>query len=151
MTVDNDTSSHQEFVKNFITNGDSNNNKDSNGNGIFKMENDPRVTKIGALLRKTSLDELPQFFNVLIGNMSVVGPRPSLAYEVAEYKTWHSRRLYEAKPGITGMWQVYGRSSTSFNDMVRLDIKYIEQQSMWLDLKLILKTIPSVLKGNGAV
>jgi len=105
---------------------------------------------MGRFLRKTSLDELPQFFNVLMGHMSLVGPRPALAYEVAEYDTWHKRRVFEAKPGITGKWQVMGRSKTTFDDMVRMDIKYIKKCSIIQDLILILKTPFAVLMTKGA-
>ena len=91
---------------------------------VLKMQDDPRITPIGEFLRKTSLDELPQFLNVLAGEMSLVGPRPPLEYEFKAYETWHRRRVLEIKPGITGLWQVYGRSKTTFNDMVRLDLHY---------------------------
>jgi lipopolysaccharide/colanic/teichoic acid biosynthesis glycosyltransferase len=119
-------------------------------NGIFKIQNDPRVTSVGRFLRKTSLDELPQFWNVLIGDMSVVGPRPPLPYEVEVYDIWHRRRVLEAKPGITGLWQVTGRSRTCFDDMVRLDLHYTQSSSPWLDLKILLQTPRAVLAGDGA-
>ena len=105
----------------FITSGGRTGQAES---GVFKIVNDPRITPVGHFLRKTSLDELPQFWNVLRGEMSLVGPRPPLAYEVAQYKPWHCRRVLEAKPGITGLWQVTGRSRTTFDDMVRLDLRY---------------------------
>jgi lipopolysaccharide/colanic/teichoic acid biosynthesis glycosyltransferase len=117
---------------------------------VFKIVDDPRVTSVGKVLRKTSMDELPQFINVLLGEMSIVGPRPPIPYEIECYRSWHKRRIIEAKPGITGLWQVYGRSRTSFEDMVRLDIQYIEQQSLWLDLKLIILTPIAVFSGSGA-
>jgi lipopolysaccharide/colanic/teichoic acid biosynthesis glycosyltransferase len=119
-------------------------------NGIFKIQNDPRVTAIGRILRKTSLDELPQFWNVLIGDMSLVGPRPPLPYEVEVYDIWHRRRVLEAKPGITGLWQVTGRSRTCFDEMVRLDLHYTQSSSLWLDLKILLQTPRAVLAGDGA-
>ncbi|MGC2193845.1 MAG: sugar transferase [Terriglobales bacterium] len=119
-------------------------------NGIFKIQNDPRVTSVGRILRKTSLDELPQFWNVLIGEMSLVGPRPPLPYEVEAYDIWHRRRVLEAKPGITGLWQVTGRSRTCFDDMVRLDLRYTQSSSLWLDLKILLQTPRAVLAGDGA-
>ena len=100
--------------------------------GVFKIQNDPRVTKLGHFLRKTSLDELPQFLNVLKGEMSLVGPRPPIPYEMENYSTWHRRRVFEVKPGITGLWQVEGRSRTTFDEMVRLDIRYIKEQSLLL-------------------
>ena len=101
-------------------------------------------------MRKTSLDELPQFVNVLLGDMSLVGPRPPIPYEIDCYLAWHKRRIIETKPGITGLWQVYGRSRTNFDEMVRLDIRYIERQSLWLDLKLMAMTPYAVLSGAGA-
>jgi exopolysaccharide biosynthesis polyprenyl glycosylphosphotransferase len=115
----------------------------------FKMKNDPRVTKIGKFIRKYSIDELPQLINVLKGDMSLVGPRPPLPYEVEKYGNWEWRRL-EVLPGITGLWQVSGRSNLSFQQWMNLDIYYIENWSLGLDLKIILKTIPVVLKGEGA-
>lgn len=117
--------------------------------GSLKMEDDPRITRTGRFIRKTSIDELPQFFNVLKGNMSVVGPRPPIPYEVEVYRDWHWRR-FEAPPGITGWWQVRGRNRVSFDEMVRMDIYYIEHQSFWLDLKILLLTPWAVLSGKGA-
>lgn len=104
-----------------------------------KLVHDPRVTRLGRFLRRSSLDELPQFFNVLLGNMSLVGPRPAIPYEVSMYKTWYFKRL-ETKPGLTGLWQVTSRSSADFDEMVRLDIEYVERQSIRLDLKILLMT-----------
>ena len=120
----------------------------SNG-PLFKMKNDPRVTRVGKLLRKTSLDELPQFFNVLLGEMSVVGPRPQVPSEVDLYEDWHHQRL-QVTPGLTGLWQVSGRSDLTFDEMVKLDLYYAENWSPWLDIKLMLRTIPAVLFGRGA-
>ncbi|MDO8427434.1 MAG: sugar transferase [Deltaproteobacteria bacterium] len=120
------------------------------GGKVYKIKDDPRVTPIGKVLRKTSLDELPQFINVLKGEMSLVGPRPPIPYEIGNYEPWHLRRVLEAKPGITGLWQVKGRSKTTFNEMVRMDLKYIKERSLWLDLKLILKTPWSMLTSRGA-
>jgi lipopolysaccharide/colanic/teichoic acid biosynthesis glycosyltransferase len=114
-----------------------------------KLTYDPRATSVGRILRKTSLDEVPQFWNVLKGEMSLVGPRPDLPYSVAEYKPWHFERL-NAKPGITGLWQVKGRSEVSWDDFVRMDIEYVQNQSLWLDLKILLKTPLAVLRGEGA-
>jgi len=116
---------------------------------IFKMRDDPRVTRVGKLLRRSSLDELPQLINVLRGEMSLVGPRPPLPDEVAMYEDWHRRRL-EASPGITGLWQVSGRSEIPFDEMVMLDIYYIENWSVGMDLNILLRTIPAVLTGGGA-
>jgi lipopolysaccharide/colanic/teichoic acid biosynthesis glycosyltransferase len=118
-------------------------------NPYFKIKNDPRVTPIGRFLRKTSLDELPQLLNVLKGDMSLVGPRPPIPYEVSEYQKWHQRRILDVKPGITGLWQVSGRNRTSFDEMVRLDIKYAENWSLKLDLYIIFKTILVMLKADG--
>jgi lipopolysaccharide/colanic/teichoic acid biosynthesis glycosyltransferase len=105
---------------------------------------------VGRFLRKTSLDELPQFFNVLMGDMSLVGPRPPIPYEIEKYSMWHRRRVLEAKPGITGIWQVYGRSRTTFDEMVRMDLRYVREQSLWLDIKLLFKTPLAVARGRGA-
>lgn len=116
---------------------------------VFKIKNDPRLTLFGKFLRKTSLDELPQFFNVLKGNMSLIGPRPPLPQEVAKYNSFQKRRL-GVKPGITGLWQVSGRSDLSFDEWVRLDAYYIEHWSLWLDFVILLKTIWVILKGRGA-
>jgi len=122
---------------------------DGDGQGVYKVINDPRVTRFGALLRKTNLEELPQFFNVLRGEMSVVGPRPDIPFAVGMYKEWHRKRL-EVKPGITGLWQVSGRKGLSFEDMVRLDIEYIERQSFILDIKILLLTISTILRRDGS-
>jgi lipopolysaccharide/colanic/teichoic acid biosynthesis glycosyltransferase len=116
---------------------------------IFKIKADPRRTRMGRWLRRLSLDELPQFYNVLRGDMSIIGPRPPLPEEVAEYQPWHMRRL-EIAPGITGLWQVSGRSELPFDEMALLDIYYVEQWSPALDLKILLRTIPTVLFGDGA-
>ena len=116
---------------------------------IFKIRDDPRLTRVGRFLRHTSLDELPQLWNVLRGEMSLVGPRPPLPVEVTRYMEWHKRRL-EVRPGMTGLWQVSGRSHLSFDEMVLLDVYYIENWSLWLDLKILLRTIPAVLSGGGA-
>ncbi len=119
------------------------------GGATFKMKNDPRVTGVGRFIRRTSLDELPQFFNILLGHMSFVGPRPGLPREVEKYQSWHFRRL-EVTPGLSGLWQVSGRSNLSFDDMVKLDIYYAEHWSLWLDLKIIVRTLPAVIRGDGA-
>lgn len=116
---------------------------------IFKIKNDPRITRVGKILRRLSLDELPQIINVLKGEMSLVGPRPPLPGEVEKYSEWHRKRL-RILPGITGLWQVSGRSELPFEDMVKLDVLYIENWSLWLDLKILLKTIPVVLTAKGA-
>ncbi len=117
---------------------------------VYKITNDPRITPLGRFLRKTSLDELPQFINVLKGEMSLVGPRPPIPYELENYDAWHRHRLLGKKPGITGLWQVKGRSKTTFDSMVRLDLQYIREWSLWLDVKLLLQTPLAVLRGKGA-
>jgi lipopolysaccharide/colanic/teichoic acid biosynthesis glycosyltransferase len=119
------------------------------GNGSLKLVNESRVTPIGRFIRKTSIDEMPQLLNVLKGDMGLVGPRPCLPYEYAVYKDWHKRRL-SVTPGCTGLWQVTCRSECEFDDMVMLDLYYIDNMSPWLDLQLILKTVPVMIFGKGA-
>ena len=145
-----DPSLHREYIKAFINN-DALAMAEVQGEdtSVRKLVHDPRVTRIGRFLRKSSLDELPQLWNVLWGDMSWVGPRPAIAYEVQEYKPWHLQRL-ETLPGLTGFWQVTARSSADFDEMVSLDIQYIEKQSLWLDIKILLKTPFVVLTGKGA-
>lgn len=116
---------------------------------MFKMKDDPRITRVGKFIRKTSIDELPQLFNVLIGDMSIVGPRPPIIREVVQYDDWHRLRL-SVKPGLTGLWQTSGRSEIGFEEMVRLDLKYIRERGFWYDMKLILKTIPVLLGDSKA-
>ncbi len=116
----------------------------------FKLSDDPRVTRVGRFIRKTSIDELPQFFNVLRGEMTLVGPRPPLPYEAAYYTPRHWLRL-SGKPGLTGIWQIHGRSRVTFEDMVEMDIKYLQSQSLWEDLKLIALTVPVMIRGGGGV
>ncbi|TPV96418.1 MAG: sugar transferase [Myxococcales bacterium FL481] len=115
---------------------------------VFKMRRDPRITRVGGFIRRTSLDELPQFINILLGDMSIVGPRPPLPAEVAKYKPWHRRRL-SVKPGLTGLWQVSGRNEIGFEEWMKLDLRYIDQWSLWLDLKIIARTVPAVLGRSG--
>jgi lipopolysaccharide/colanic/teichoic acid biosynthesis glycosyltransferase len=121
-----------------------------NGEGVYKIKNDKRVTRVGKVLRRTSLDELPQFLNVLKGEMSLVGPRPALPYELAAYQTWHRRRVLEVKPGITGLWQVTGRSTVKFDEMVRLDLRYATSWTPWLDFRILMLTPLAVIRGSGA-
>jgi exopolysaccharide biosynthesis polyprenyl glycosylphosphotransferase len=139
MYANNDRKIHQEFMKRVIK-GDHDGRAEGERKSVYKMTNDPRITRIGALLRRTSLDELPQFINVLRGDMSLVGPRPPIAYECQEYDIWHRRRVLEVKPGITGLWQIGGRSRIRFDDMVRLDLQYVRTWSLWLDLQILMQT-----------
>lgn len=142
---------HREYVTNLIKGELEKINQGDEQKPLYKMKSDPRITPIGKFIRKTSIDELPQFFNVLKGEMSLVGPRPPIPYEVEKYEPWHLRRILEVKPGITGLWQVDGRSTTSFDDMVRLDLRYVQNWSLWLDLKILLKTIRAVIRPKGAL
>jgi len=149
MYANNDPKIHREFMKRVIS-GDHDGEVEGEDKKVYKMTNDPRITPIGRFLRRTSLDELPQFFNVLGGKMSLVGPRPPILYECQEYEIWHRRRVLEVKPGITGLWQVKGRSRVRFDDMVRLDLQYVREWSIWLDLKILVKTPLAVLLGGDA-
>jgi lipopolysaccharide/colanic/teichoic acid biosynthesis glycosyltransferase len=141
---------HREYVTNLIKKNIEALQQEPECKPLYKMNKDPRITPFGHFLRKSSLDELPQLFNVLKGDMSLVGPRPPIPYEVEKYENWHFRRVLEVKPGITGLWQVEGRSSTTFDEMVRLDIAYVNNFSLWLDLKILFKTIWVVFSGKGA-
>lgn len=148
MRVNNDAAIHKDYVTKFIA---GKGEKQPGGEGaVFKITNDPRVTSIGRLIRRTSLDELPQFFNVLKGEMSLVGPRPPVPYEFEVYDVWHRTRVFEVRPGITGLWQVNGRSKTNFDDMVRLDLQYARTWTIWMDLKILAKTPKAVMGGEGA-
>jgi lipopolysaccharide/colanic/teichoic acid biosynthesis glycosyltransferase len=141
-----DQSLHAEHVRTFVQG-----RLDAAGatNAKFKLAHDARVTRVGRVLRRTSLDELPQLFNVLKGEMSLVGPRPVPPYEVAQYRESDAQRL-AAPPGITGLWQVNGRGELPFAEMIRMDRVYVRNQSIWLDLKILIATIPAVLSGRGA-
>jgi lipopolysaccharide/colanic/teichoic acid biosynthesis glycosyltransferase len=150
MQVNNDHSVHKEYVTKFIASGAGKQPSNGTGEGVYKLTNDSRVTRVGKFLRRTSLDELPQFLNVLKGEMSLVGPRPPIPYELAAYQTWHRRRLLEVKPGITGLWQVTGRSRVTFDEMVRLDLRYATSWSPSLDLTILMRTPLAVLRGEGA-
>ncbi len=153
MYVNTNDDVHKQYVQDLIAkkiSGDSGNGNGGTGKKVFKITNDKRVTLIGTLLRKTSMDELPQFFNVLRGDMSLVGPRPPIPYELEKYDSWHRRRVLEVKPGITGLWQVTGRSSTTFDEMVRLDLLYATTWSLLLDIKILLKTPWVMVAGKGA-
>lgn len=149
MRTDCDAKIHEQYVHQFIA-GQVEDGSNSSKKPVFKIQSDPRITTVGKFLRKTSLDELPQFWNVLRGDMSLVGPRPPIEYEFKAYEVWHRRRVLEIKPGITGLWQVEGRSRTRFDDMVRLDLKYARAWSVWLDLKILAQTPAAVIQGEGA-
>ena len=149
MYINNDASVHKEYVRQLIA-GQAERKASESGGPVFKITNDPRITRIGSFLRRTSLDELPQFINVLRGEMSLVGPRPAIAYEVEAYDIWHRNRVLEAKPGITGLWQVTGRSKVTFDEMVRLDLRYAKSWSPWMDLIILLRTPAAVVFGQGA-
>ncbi len=150
MHIGNDSNVHKEYVTKLIAGQAERKPSKGNGAGVYKLTNDNRISRVGAILRRTSLDELPQFLNVLKGDMSLVGPRPAIPYEVAAYQTWHRRRLLEVKPGITGLWQVNGRSRVKFDDMVRLDLQYSRNWSPWMDIKILLRTPGAVVLGEGA-
>jgi len=147
MKVNNDASAHREYMKQLIAGVADRVPANGSTEGVYKLVGDKRITPIGKFLRKTSLDELPQFINVLRGDMSLVGPRPPVPYELAAYQTWHRRRVLQVKPGITGLWQVTGRSRVRFDDMVRLDLRYAISWSPWLDFKILLRTPGAVIKG----
>jgi lipopolysaccharide/colanic/teichoic acid biosynthesis glycosyltransferase len=151
MRINNDHTAHKEFVTKFIASQANRQSANGSGEGVFKLTNDPRITRVGKFLRRTSLDELPQFLNVLTGEMSLVGPRPPIPYELAAYQTWHRRRVLEVKPGITGLWQVTGRSRVNFDEMVRLDLRYATSWSPILDFAILMRTPLAVIKGEGAM
>ena len=147
MVVDNDDQVHRAYLENLVRNG-AEATLDRKGHKVYKLLDDPRVTPIGAFLRRTSLDELPQLWNIIKGEMSLVGPRPCLSYEWDLHKEWQKRRL-DVTPGLTGLWQVTGRSRVPFEDMVLLDLYYIAHWSIGLDLELILRTVPVIFSGRG--
>ena len=142
----NDPTIHKEYTRRLISGAS---DSETSQHKVYKLTNDPRVTPIGRFLRRTSLDELPQLFNVLRGEMSLVGPRPPIPYECEWYSIWQTRRLL-TKPGITGLWQVEGRSRVTFDEMVRLDLRYAKSWSLWLDAKIILRTPRAMFFGDGA-
>jgi lipopolysaccharide/colanic/teichoic acid biosynthesis glycosyltransferase len=148
MHVNNDPAAHREFMRRYMA-GEHATNNGTTHRPVYKMKRDPRITRVGALLRRTSLDELPQLFNVVKGNMSLVGPRPALPYEVENYAPRARQRL-TPQAGLTGLWQVSGRTCLTFDQMIELDVLYALKRSPWLDLKILLKTIPAVLSRNGA-
>ncbi len=150
MYVNSDQSVHREYVTRLIANQAERKPAAGQGDGVYKLTNDTRITRVGRILRRSSLDELAQILNVLKGDMSLVGPRPAIPYELEAYQSWHRRRVLEAKPGVTGLWQVTGRSLVRFDEMVRLDLRYAVSWSLWLDLKILLLTPLAVLRGAGA-
>jgi exopolysaccharide biosynthesis polyprenyl glycosylphosphotransferase len=141
---------HRDYVTSLIKGNAQAINQGDAAMPLYKLKADPRVTSVGRIIRKTSIDELPQLFNVLKGDMSLVGPRPPLPYEAENYQSWHLRRIFGIKPGITGLWQVEGRCRTTFDDMVRLDLEYIDNCSLMLDLRILFRTVKVVLHGAGA-
>jgi len=147
MYVNTDDAGHRSYVKKLIT-ADNPYKVDEHGKPLFKIFDDGRVTRVGRLIRKYSVDEFPQLFNVLRGEISLVGPRPPLPHEYKDYSNWHKKRL-DGIPGITGLWQVSGKNRIPFEEMVKLDIHYLKDWSLWLDIKIILRTIPVMLKGEG--
>jgi exopolysaccharide biosynthesis polyprenyl glycosylphosphotransferase len=147
MTTDADSKLHREYQKKFIA-GHAEANVGDAKRPAYKLRNDPRITRVGRALRRLSLDEAPQLFNVLRGDMSIVGPRPPIPYEVEAYELWHRKRL-DMKPGLTGLWQVSGRNRLSFEEMVKLDLFYIENWSLFFDLKIVLRTVLVIFRGDG--
>ncbi len=145
MYMENDPKYHRQFAREWIFDTEQS-KQEEGGKIVHKLVADPRITPVGRILRKFSIDELPQIINVLKGDMSMVGPRPPLPYEVSLYRTWHLRRL-DVMPGLTGLWQVSGRNLLSFEEMVRLDLQYVENWSVWLEFKILLKTVFVVLRG----
>ncbi len=150
MATSADHAIHEAYIKSFIANRADAADEGENQGSVYKLKGDPRVTRVGRFLRRTSLDELPQLLNVLAGDMSLVGPRPPVLYEYASYAPWHRRRLLAVKPGITGIWQVEGRSRVKFDDMVRMDLEYSRTWSVWLDIVILLRTPRAVFSGEGA-
>jgi lipopolysaccharide/colanic/teichoic acid biosynthesis glycosyltransferase len=147
MRLDADPRGHREYVTALIKGEES--APEGGGENLYKVAVDNRITPVGRWIRRWSLDELPQLFNVLLGDMALVGPRPAIPYEVAEYPSWYLQR-FTVKPGLTGLWQVSGRSERSYEEMVRLDIEYTERRSLGLDLSILLKTPWTVLSRKGA-
>ena len=146
MYMDSDDTEHKEFVKNVWF--QKSNSKNAKNNTIYRITGDSRVFKFGKFLRKNSLDELPQLFNVIKGDMSLVGPRPCMPFEWEMYEEWHKNRM-NILPGCTGLWQSIGRATVSFEEMVILDLYYISNMTLWLDLKIVVNTIPVMLFGKG--
>lgn len=148
MFQDAEQSLHQEYIKAYVE-GRENLAQTEGDESIHKLQYDPRITRVGRIIRKTSMDELPQLFNVLKGDMSLVGPRPVPTYEFESYQPWHRERM-NALPGISGLWQVTARCQVPFNEQIQLDVDYVRRQSLWLDISILLRTIPAVISGRGA-
>ena len=146
MHIDRDDALHRAAIKSYMQGEQLSSNTE--GNCCYKLDKDPRITRVGRFIRKASIDELPQFLNVLRGEMTLVGPRPPIPYEVELYKPRDWLR-HAGKPGLTGYWQVYGRSQVTFCEMVELDIAYLQSQSLWEDIKLIALTVPVIITGRG--
>ena len=149
MTTGADEHVHRAYVTRLIEGKHDEINQGDSEKPIYKLQGDSRVTRVGFFLRKTSIDELPQLFNVLKGDLSLVGPRPPIPYEAELYQSWHLRRILEGRPGITGLWQVEGRNRVSFDEMVRMDLRYTRTWTLWLDLKILVKTVGAVLRFDG--
>jgi len=147
MIANADQSLHRQYIRAYTAGGAA--TALDNGGAIHKLVDDPRITRVGRWLRRSSLDELPQLINILRGDMSLVGPRPVPLYEFEDYSEWHKERM-AATPGLTGLWQVTGRCENSFDEQVQLDITYVRNQSAWLDTLIVLRTLPAVLAGRGA-
>ena len=150
MYFTNDHTIHERYVRRLIAGTPDLEQENGRTPEVYKLTNDPRITPFGRFLRKTSIDEIPQFLNVLVGSMSLVGPRPPIQYEFECYEMWHRQRLVAVKPGITGQWQVGGRSRTTFDEMVRMDLKYCSSWTVWGDIKILSQTPRAVLSGVGA-
>jgi len=148
MHVNNDPSAHREFMRQFMA-GQGDTNNGSAHQPVYKLKHDPRITRVGAIIRRTSLDELPQLFNILRGDMSWVGPRPAIPYEVEHYADRALQRLIP-QAGLTGLWQVNGRTTLTFDEMIELDIAYSQRRSLWLDLSILVRTVPAILSRDGA-
>jgi len=149
MTTGANENVHREFVTRLIEGKHDEVNQGDADKPVYKLQGDSRVTRVGFFIRKTSIDELPQLFNVLKGDLSLVGPRPPIVYEAELYQSWHLRRILEGRPGITGLWQVEGRNRVTFDEMVRMDLRYTRTWTLWMDIKILMKTVGAVLRFDG--
>jgi lipopolysaccharide/colanic/teichoic acid biosynthesis glycosyltransferase len=149
MTRGADENVHREYVTRLIEGKNDEVNQGDAEKPVYKLQGDSRITRVGFFIRKTSIDELPQLFNVLKGDLSLVGPRPPIGYEAELYQPWHLRRILEGRPGITGLWQVEGRNRVSFDEMVRMDLRYTRTWTLWMDIKILVKTVGAVLRLDG--